>query len=455
MKKIFSMIGALLAGAMMFSCNEPVEEITFGTEISASVTELAQFAKYDAEPQTLEVTANGDWMAVAPAWLEISPRSGVAGTTTVSVRAKDNYEKVEKDGQIVSELGPQRSATITFVGEQDYEVAVDKDGDGEQDLDKDGKPVWEYLDALAEVAVSQEGDPNKWDPAVPRPVTAQYFNEVATDGDGFTYVLTGTITGTYNADYGNFYLEDATGQVLIYGIYKDGAKCYTALGLKDGDTITVQGARNSYNGNPQMKNATYVSHVAGNTPEPEATTVANIDAITENGLYNITAATVVAVEFKNMVVKGENRLMYVKSLSNAAANYAIGDVISLTKATVKESYGVTVIDGAAALTIEKTGTATVDHGTPVAVDAAWIEGFVTALTPEYVTFSGEGAASGSAYSLNVAVEGSDINMSITLPTAEEVTALVGKTVTVKGYSFDYNSSKKYISIMKVELTEAE
>ena len=452
------MIGALLAGAMMFSCNEPVEEITFGTEISASVTELAQFAKYDAEPQTLEVTANGDWMAVAPAWLEISPRSGVAGTTTVSVRAKDNYEKVEKDGQIVSELGPQRSATITFVGEQDYEVAVDKDGDGEQDLDKDGKPVWEYLDAFAEVAVSQEGDPNKWDPAVPRPVTMKYFNEVATKGDGFTYVLTGKITEVVNTTYGNFYFEDETGTAYVYGLLTPDGKAQTqwaAAGLKVNDIITVKGARSDYNGSPQMTNAIYVSHEAGNAPEPEATTVANIDAITENGLYNITAATVVAVEYKNMVVKGENRLMYVKSLSNAAANYAIGDVISLTKATVKESYGVTVIDGAAALTIEKTGTATVDHGTPVAVDAAWIEGFVTALIPEYVTFSGEGAASGSAYSLNVAVEGSDINMSITLPTAEEVTALVGKTVTVKGYSFDYNSSKKYISIMKVELTEAE
>ena len=158
MKKIFSMIGALLAGAMMFSCDEPVEEITFGTEVSVNITELAQFAKENAEAQTLEVTANGEWMAVAPAWLEISPRYGGEGTTTVSVKAADNYEKVEKDGEIVSELGPQRSGTIQFVGEKE---------------------------AVAEVAVKQEGDPNKWDPAVPRPVTMQYFNEVAKTGDGF------------------------------------------------------------------------------------------------------------------------------------------------------------------------------------------------------------------------------------------------------------------------------
>ena len=57
MKKIFSIFGALLAGALMFSCSDQYqEEITFGTEITASVESLAQFAKENAEPQTLDVT---------------------------------------------------------------------------------------------------------------------------------------------------------------------------------------------------------------------------------------------------------------------------------------------------------------------------------------------------------------------------------------------------------------
>jgi len=72
--------------------------------------------------------------------------------------------------------------------------------------------------------------------------------------------------------YGNFYLEDATGEVLIYGLMdKDGNKYWTASGVKIGDTITVQTVRTSYNGTPQGKNATYISHTAGSgeTPEPE------------------------------------------------------------------------------------------------------------------------------------------------------------------------------------------
>ena len=190
-------------------------------------------------------------------------------------------------------------------------------------------------------------------------------------------------------------------------------------------------------------------------PKPEPNTV-TLDEITENGTYNIAGATVVAVEFKNMVVKGTQKMFNVKNLANASANYNVGDVLNLTNATVKEAYGVTVIDGEATnLAIEKTGTATVEHGEATAIDAAWVTNFTESLVPEYVTVSGVGTASGSAYSLNIAVEGSDINMSISLPTAEEVTALVGKTITAKGYAFDYNSKNKYVSIMKVELTVAE
>ena len=103
-------------------------------------------------------------------------------------------------------------------------------------------------------------------------VKATVAEFLAAAEDATVYELTGTIKGTYNTSFGNFYLEDATGEVLIYGIYKDGEKCYTSLGLKDGDTVTVQGARTSYNGTAQMKNAEYISHIAGEggeTPEPE------------------------------------------------------------------------------------------------------------------------------------------------------------------------------------------
>ena len=113
-------------------------------------------------------------------------------------------------------------------------------------------------------------EPEPEQPATPVKATVAEFLNAAEDAT--VYELTGTIKGTYNTEYGNFYLKDATGEVVIYGLYKDGQKCYTSLGLKDGDTITVQGARASYNGKAQMKNAEYISHTVGEgggTEEPE------------------------------------------------------------------------------------------------------------------------------------------------------------------------------------------
>ncbi len=101
--------------------------------------------------------------------------------------------------------------------------------------------------------------------------TVQEFLDAAEDAT--VYELTGVIGGSINTQYGNFDLTDATGTVYIYGL-KDanGNYAYTSLGLKEGDTITVQGTRTSYNGKAQMKNALYISHTAGEgggTTEPE------------------------------------------------------------------------------------------------------------------------------------------------------------------------------------------
>ncbi|MBR3846274.1 MAG: hypothetical protein IKM37_01780 [Alistipes sp.] len=84
-------------------------------------------------------------------------------------------------------------------------------------------------------------------------------------GDGITYELTGKVTGVYNTTYGNFYLEDATGTVQIYGVVdeKGTQKIWSSLGVVEGDIITLQGARGEYGGNPQMSNGVYIKHEAG------------------------------------------------------------------------------------------------------------------------------------------------------------------------------------------------
>ena len=90
------------------------------------------------------------------------------------------------------------------------------------------------------------------------------------------FVLTGKITRVVNTSYGNFDLTDATGTVYVYGLLTpDGAqqKQWAAAGLREGDTITIKGKYDVYNNEPQVKNATYISHVAAPFIEATAVTV--------------------------------------------------------------------------------------------------------------------------------------------------------------------------------------
>ena len=82
--------------------------------------------------------------------------------------------------------------------------------------------------------------------------------------DNTWYELTGVIGEVKNNNYGNFFMSDATDKVYVYGLYDEsGNKVFTSLGLKTGDTITLRGRRSSYNDEPQVGSAVYISHVAG------------------------------------------------------------------------------------------------------------------------------------------------------------------------------------------------
>lgn len=81
------------------------------------------------------------------------------------------------------------------------------------------------------------------------------------------YTLKGTITSVTNTSYGNFYLNDGTGEVLIYGLVgPNGEQKYWATsGAKVGDDITVKTIRTEYNKAPQGKNATFVEVITPGT----------------------------------------------------------------------------------------------------------------------------------------------------------------------------------------------
>ena len=108
------------------------------------------------------------------------------------------------------------------------------------------------------------------DPGEIEEVTVEEFLAKA-EGETY-YKLTGTVTNISNSSYGNLTIEDATGSVYVYGVAKDKASVgsgpsFSGLGVKVGDILTIAGKRTSYNGSPQVGDAYYISHEAGETPE--------------------------------------------------------------------------------------------------------------------------------------------------------------------------------------------
>lgn len=225
MKNIIKFLFAITIGAFMaISCSEEAEPL--GTKVSTDVAALS-FDGQGASSQSVSVISDGDWIAVAPEWITVTPNFGT-GNQTVQVAVADN---LDKDGTLAAE----RKGALTFT----------------------------VTGLSCEVEINQAGDPNK-KPAEIAKITVAQFN-AAEETDAVFYELTGSIASIANAHYGNFYLEDGTGSVYVYGLYDSKGGEYGAFekfGLNQGDIITIRGYRGSYNGLIEVMGGYYVSHVA-------------------------------------------------------------------------------------------------------------------------------------------------------------------------------------------------
>ena len=72
--------------------------------------------------------------------------------------------------------------------------------------------------------------------------------EVIAGPDGKTYRIKGVVTSIANTTYGNWYLNDGTGEVYIYGtLDKDGkTKNFSSLGIEVGDVVECEGPKTTY-----------------------------------------------------------------------------------------------------------------------------------------------------------------------------------------------------------------
>lgn len=77
--------------------------------------------------------------------------------------------------------------------------------------------------------------------------------EVKAGPDSKTYRVTGTVTRIANTSYGNWYLDDGTGEIYIYGTVDAAGKYnWDSFGIDVGDVVTVEGPKTTYNGTVEL-----------------------------------------------------------------------------------------------------------------------------------------------------------------------------------------------------------
>lgn len=218
--KFKSILSAFAAVALIaVGCTE--EQIAMElAELQVSDTYVA--LPTDGGNAAITVTANADWafctsgkQDTIPAWLTISPLNGAAGETNVTFTA----------GAATS---TKEAVVKILVGGTEQYIHV------QQGVKEPTKPS-----TCAEISA-------------------------ITSPDNKTYQVTGTCVQIANTTYGNWYIQDETGKVYIYGTLNNGAEQkFSSLNpsIEVGDVVTVEGPKTTYNGTVELVNVTVLKVV--------------------------------------------------------------------------------------------------------------------------------------------------------------------------------------------------
>lgn len=162
----------------------------------------------DADGQKKEKTAEKDSI---PTWLKVTPTVGEAGETVVTVSAEATKGANSTMLQFVCDNEIQRVNILQGVLNPPYSTCAD----------------------------------------------------ILAGNDGETYKVKGTLTKLSNTVWGNWYINDGTGEVYVYGTLdaNGSAQNFASLKLEEGDEVTIQGPRETYKGTPQLKNVTVLSYI--------------------------------------------------------------------------------------------------------------------------------------------------------------------------------------------------
>lgn len=209
---------AALAASMflMVGCNEEEELGTLG---SIQVSDTYVSLPMSGGTKTVTVNATDSWTISSdiPEWLTVSPTSGSAGQTSITI-----------------------SAPETISGKGETEIAISCGG------------YTQYLVVIQGLKAAEDAT----------------CAQVNAGPEGKTYRVTGTVTAIANTEYGNFYIKDDTGDLYIYGVKnasgqypKDASGGWASFGIDVADVVTIEGPKKLYNGTVEIVDAAVVKVV--------------------------------------------------------------------------------------------------------------------------------------------------------------------------------------------------
>lgn len=289
----------------------------------AAVVEVTTDAEAVVEPTVValdapKVTASVDVNVVTLTW------EAVKGAAHYTVQVDDDVEEVVEASPYVFEGDYEVEYTFTVKAiAADTTVNTDSEATVVKAITEakpSEEPVEQVLTVAEFLALTD---------VVPSNATA---DEIAAAP---RYTLTGTITSVTNTSYGNFYLNDGTDEVLIYGLVgPEGESQYWAnSGAKVGDDITVKTIRTEYNKAPQGKNATFVEVKTPGTlafwsfdaTSASFTASADVKNIKVD-IYNTTSEVVAKSDNAQFSATYANGVLTVSALENTSSELVEGNI---------------------------------------------------------------------------------------------------------------------------------
>ncbi|MBQ9669141.1 MAG: hypothetical protein IJV45_10445 [Prevotella sp.] len=215
---------------------------------------------------TTSTAVSGVTVTVAPAedaktpsrlWYAAPRLRMYSGSFTVT-SATENITKIEFTGHSTNFNLSTTTGTLdgkTWVGEaKEIEFAVAKNTQ------------------INKIVLTLGGEPGTVTPDDPKPVEGlSTCADVIAGTDGTVYRVKGTCTEIKNTTYGNWNLQDETGQILIYGTLdaEGKTKNFTSLGIEVGDIVTVEGPKKLYGETVELVDVTVINIEKGTVTPPE------------------------------------------------------------------------------------------------------------------------------------------------------------------------------------------